>query len=100
MSELGRRRYLEGLAEADRLQLEESIFTKTDRYKPEQEVRFWFVPVGQQETLSPTNHKNIVVNLSPETLNCIHDDVDVMLDLNWRRTEWEREFGFGGPPQR
>lgn len=94
LSELCRRRYLEALAGADRLQLEESIFTKTDKFMAEQEVRFWFVPVDQQDTPNATHHENIVVDLGPETLNCIHDDVDVMLDLNWRRAEWEREFGF------
>ena len=98
LTDLGRRRYLEGLAEADRLQLRETIFTKTGEYESEQEVRFWLTPVGQPEILSVIREENVVVPLSPETLNCIHDDADFMLELAWRLAEWEGEFAFRDPP--
>lgn len=99
LSDLRRRRYLEGLADADRLQLREIIFTKTEQYESEQEVRFWLAPVGQPETLRVIQRENVDVALSPETLNCIHDDADVILELSWRRAEWEGELGYRAPPQ-
>lgn len=100
LNQLRRRRYLEGLAGAERLQLAETIFTKTEEYKSEQEVRFWFMPARRPETPSSTQHEDIVVDLSAETLNCIHDDVDALFDLKWKRAEWEREFGFHSQPLR
>lgn len=98
LTDLDRRRYLEGLAKAERLQLREIIFTKTQEYESEQEVRFWLAPVGQPATLSVARQENVVVPLGPETLNCMHNDVDFMLELAWRRAEWEGEFAFRDRP--